>query len=331
MNKIVVRHLLVWMGYLVFLYTIFSFGHHQHNTLSHTLRIGLGQCMVFYINFLVLIPHYFARNKLGGYVLLNFPLAVSFSLVLTVFEHHTTNILSVMDLLTHFEPLLAHSVPALLAIIGASVLYTLNQTKHRQQMKLERLKAEKNFLVQQTNPHFLFNALNNIYSLTLDNNPKGSEALLQLSRMLDYSLYGNKKERVPIEFELQYITSFSELFKLKDSSLKNIKLDFSGVDKNLSIAPLLFLPFIENAFKHSSIERDPKGYIHIEISSEGKRVQFECKNTFSERKQVDDTGGIGIANVSRRLELLYPNKHNLTVKETETTFSVSLKIQLDEV
>ena len=197
-------------------------------------------------------------------------------------------------------------------------------------LKSEKLKAEMDFLKSQINPHFLFNALNNIYTLSVIKSDNTPENLLKLSGMLRYMLYDCKEDRVPLKKELEYIDNFISLNKLKDSQGLNIELELDRSQPDLRVAPLIFIPFIENAFKHSKIEDLENGWIKLSLKIQDQTLFFNVKNSISKTTFTKDkVGGIGLRNVKRQLELVYPNKHDLIINKTDTAFEVSLKIDLN--
>ncbi len=154
---------------------------------------------------------------------------------------------------------------------------------------------------------------------------------MQLSKMLDYSLYVMKEGRVRLKDEIGYINNFIALFMLKDSTMTNIAFDYSGANPNQKIAPLLLIPFVENAFKHGDVVDVKNGFVKIKIQTENDYLLFDCVNSYQKKQNVDKTGGIGIANVSRRLELLYPEQHWLKIEEGGNVFTVSLKIKANGI
>ena len=213
---------------------------------------------------------------------------------------------------------LATAMPYFTALIGSSLfeiaIYANKQAKESMRLKKEKLEAELKFLKSQINPHFLFNALNNVYALSVIQSKNTPDTILKLSEMLRYMLYDCKVERVPIYREVEYINNYVDLVRLKDSRGLNITTDFESINPDLMIAPLLFIPFIENAFKHSKIEDIENGWISISLSNEGKTVQFKVSNSVPEAEFTKDiTGGIGMQNVQRQLQLLYPDKHKLEI------------------
>ncbi len=169
-------------------------------------------------------------------------------------------------------------------------------------LKSEHLNWLK-FLKSQINPHFLFNTLNNIYTLSMLKSDQTPDMILKLSNMLRYILYEcSDKDKVPIAKEVAYIRNYIDLQLLKDSEIKNIHFE-EGIKDNVAIAPMLLIPFIENSFKHSRIEDTEKGWINIKLSCNRKEIFFSCENSLpAVEYKKDKTGGIGIENARRRLE-----------------------------
>jgi LytS/YehU family sensor histidine kinase len=195
------------------------------------------------------------------------------------------------------------------------------------QLRSEKLETELKFLRNQTNPHFLFNALNNIYTLTLIKSEKAPDYLLILSDMLRYMLYECNAPRVKLEKEIGYIRHFIDLNLLKDSRGLNVHFACEEIPENLEIAPMLLIPLVENAFKHSKFEDKAKGWIDINLQVSGESLHLNVRNSLpGNAHTTDKTGGIGLANVRRQLELIYPNESDLTVEEQDQIFSVTLNI-----
>ena len=208
-----------------------------------------------------------------------------------------------------------------LAILFISTTYwlTIQSRKRKQaetQLKNEHLDSELKFLKSQVNPHFLFNALNNIYSLSYTGSTKAPTMIMKLSEMMRYVLYESNEEKVSLEKEITYITHFIDFQKLKIEGSPNITLEIDNVDSSILLEPMLFIPFIENSFKHSKIEDTKESWIKIKISTQQQEIRFN----------KDNTGGIGLENVRKRLQLLYPDRHELKITQDEQEFSISLII-----
>lgn len=228
---------------------------------------------------------------------------------------------------------LATSMPYLLALVGSALfeiaLYANRQEREAIRLRNEKLETEMKFLKSQINPHFLFNALNNIYTLTVLKSDAAPDHLLKLSNMLRYMLYECNTDRVPLQKEVEYIRNYIDLKMLKDSAGLNVETNLQEKYPNLLIAPLLFIPFVENAFKHSQVEDLEKGWIRIGLRTEGRQVFFSVENSVSEAVYTKDrVGGIGLKNVERQLELLYPGRHTLHIEQDDIMFKVELSIEL---
>jgi LytS/YehU family sensor histidine kinase len=192
----------------------------------------------------------------------------------------------------------------------------------------ETLANELKLLKSQINPHFLFNALNNIYALSAIDTGKTQQSISYLSNMLRYVLYECEKPFVSLEKEVAYIEDYIKLFTLKSSKKYVIETHFNISNPHIEIAPMLLIPFVENAFKHSNIERVEGTFIKINISDTERGIDFKIENTFGEESIVkDEVGGIGLENVKKRLLILYPEKHKLKISEENHVFTVALNIE----
>ena len=193
--------------------------------------------------------------------------------------------------------------------------------------KSETMETELKFLKSQINPHFLFNSLNNIYALSAIDPQRTQDSILYLSDMLRYVLYECEKPMVAIEKEVTYIEDFIKLFELKSSKSYPIKTQFSIENPQLQIVPMLLIPFVENAFKHSNIHNALESFIEIKIEATADIILFEIENSLNKAPiSKDKVGGIGIRNVQKRLSLLYPEKHELLITQDQDSYKVILKI-----
>ncbi|MCB0635707.1 MAG: histidine kinase, partial [Lewinella sp.] len=196
------------------------------------------------------------------------------------------------------------------------------------QARNEQLQTELKFLKSQINPHFLFNALNNVYTLSLIGSEQTPEVVMKLSEMLRYMLYESNQERVSLGQEVQYIQNYVSLQQLKDDLPLAVETRLDVTHPEMRIAPMILIPFVENAFKHSKIEDTEHGWIRIELREEAQALTFVVRNSRSAATFTKDaTGGIGLANVRRRLELEYPGRHQLLIDEEEEQFAIVLTIQ----
>ncbi|MFT5165147.1 MAG: two-component system LytT family sensor kinase [Saprospiraceae bacterium] len=308
------------------------------------IQVFIAVSIVVFINLEFLLPRLYFRKKVLWYI------AGSIGLIIIVHFLLEWDGMPWSDFFDQFErkrprnrpgvpgywyifKLLGEVSPYVISLFGSSLFMIANfaNTKEKEmaQLKAEKLEAEMKFLKSQINPHFLFNALNNIYTLSVIKSDNTPENLLKLSAMLRYMLYDCKEDRVPLKKELEYIDNFVDLNKLKDSQGLNVELNLDRSQPNLMVAPLIFVPFIENAFKHSKIEDLENGWIKISLEVRGKSLLFKVRNSRSEDNFTKDkVGGIGLKNVKRQLELLYPDKYHLVIDKKEKEFVVSLKIDL---
>ncbi len=195
--------------------------------------------------------------------------------------------------------------------------------------------AELKLLKAQLNPHFLFNTLNNLYGLAVTKSDKLPDLMLKLSDLLRYSLYNTQEQWVPLSSELQYIQNYITLEQLRLEEQTAIDYLQEGQADQQRIAPMLLIVFLENAFKHFSATEEQIAQIKIKISVNGNKLQFSCYNTkdeyITESPRAQNTSGIGLANVRKRLDLLYLNRYELGIQNEAASFRVFLELQLDEL
>lgn len=205
--------------------------------------------------------------------------------------------------------------------------YTFN--KHALELKKQKAEMELSSLKEQLNPHFLFNTLNNIYSLSLVNSPKTSPSIAGLSGILDHLIYRCGGTYVPLQQEIELLNNYIELEKLRyDDSLR---VTFKHhTDKNAGIAPLILISLLENAFKHGAGEDAGGTTIDIDLSLKDNQFSFCIQNTVSDTLRQEDSKGIGLANIRKQLELLYPGKYSFNAGISGKFFITSLKISLPD-
>ncbi|MBC8111801.1 MAG: histidine kinase [Verrucomicrobia bacterium] len=205
----------------------------------------------------------------------------------------------------------------------------IDTVKKQESIRAIQLESELNFLKSQVNPHFLFNTLNNIYALCLLNSPYAATMVGRLSDMMRYMIYDCNADRVSLQKEIEYLTNYMDLHKLKSDKELNVQLVIEGNPEKVKIVPLLLINFLENSFKHGDIHFNREGYIYINICVEMNIVTFLIHNSFRRKPRFPVTKeSIGLANVKQRLNLLYPNQHSLKIVSNDTIFEVELKLVL---
>lgn len=197
-----------------------------------------------------------------------------------------------------------------------------------QKIRNEQLLTELQYLRSQMNPHIVFNTLNLIYGSIHKTNPEARQLVVQFSDLLRYQLYECNEEKVPIEKELDYLKNYVNLQRLRKNENLTVKVNISENIQGFTVAPLLFSPFIENAFKYVSNHETKYNEISLRLYLHHNSLMFSCFNTQNKKTKKSLNGGIGIANIKRRLELLYPQRHELAITENTDTFEVKLKIDL---
>lgn len=216
----------------------------------------------------------------------------------------------------------------------SAIIRTLTEFYQNQQNKLiaetHRTNTELNYLRKQTNPHFLFNSLNSIYSLAHKKSDLVPDAIVTLSELMRYMLYETDNKTVALEKEINYIQNYIELQKLRLNNIEDIVINVHGDAKNKFIEPLLLISFIENAFKYGT---DYKGAAHVKIKIiiVENNLDFWIENTIENYIRDPENSGIGLANIQNRLDLLYPNTHELTIKQDSQYYRVHLILKLDKL
>ena len=290
---------------------------------------------IVYFNLNYLLPSYLTAKRVGVYLLL----FVTAALVATplralvlywIYDGHPGVQRGVMAaqggiFLTH----VAAGCSSTMLKIAAD--WTRNQ-RERQRLEAENLASELNFLRSQVNPHFLFNTLNSLYALTLKKSDEAPETVLKLSGMMRYMLYESNATLVPLRAEVDYLRNYLALERLRHGASADVRFDVDGEVGGQRIAPMLFIPFVENAFKHGMAKVLGEGFVHIVLLVEGGEARFHLENA-KPAVDLDDgrPGGIGLINVQRRLELLYPEAYELHTLVTDDTYSVDLYLDLDAV
>jgi LytS/YehU family sensor histidine kinase len=194
------------------------------------------------------------------------------------------------------------------------------------EMAREKAEAELSFLKSQINPHFLFNSLNSVYFLISRDNSEAREALHKFSDMLRYQLYEMNGDCIPIEKEIRYLKDYIDLQRLRKDENYVVEFYCEGQVKDFSIEPLLLIPFVENAFKHISHSAHQSNTVNVLMRMEKGDFYFQVENTKEKERTTEAHGGIGLNNVRRRLELLYPGKHELSIINTDQKFRVDLRL-----
>lgn len=213
-----------------------------------------------------------------------------------------------------------------------SLLYQLVRSRMRLKQRETALLAEQReakiqFLRAQMNPHFLFNTLNNIYSLAVVKSEKTAPLVLRLSDLLRYVIYDAQQEEVALAKEVRVLEEYIELFQLQFEHQKDITFHYQLPRKGCVIEPLLLIPLVENCFKHSDLTENENGFVHLDLAVSEDGLVFKAENTYNPfQVQKDDQGGVGLENIRRRLALQYPDRHELKIEKTNNLFKLQLAL-----
>ncbi|HSZ87048.1 MAG TPA: sensor histidine kinase [Puia sp.] len=296
----------------------------------------------YYLNFYVIIPKLLTRKKVIPFVIVSVIFLLFFGLFPRLYHYFSDTLQWLPPIIRRstrprnlLPPLLSPGSIAIFSMVfavstGLRVVTQWFQTEQRnKEIENEKLNTELSFLKSQINPHFLFNTLNNIYSLAADNSKHTAEAVMKLSSIMRYVLTEAKNDCVPVEKEIVFIRHYIELQKLRLTDKSSVDFTVDGDPIGKKISPLLFLPFVENAFKYGISTREISPII-ILLKIENNELFFSVKNNkhkSSLLKPAENTG-IGINNSRRRLELLYRNRYSLNIDDTDSAYIVNLKINL---
>ena len=308
-KKKAVIYMLSLVMLLVVTLTIDSTMKMPDNPITFILLMG------FWIGFVYLLIPSFVKKYWKLILLIYGPLFLYF-LYLRLFSGNLEAYLEIKE-----------DYPFFLFFLPIPVLFLIwffEQWKWVQNLQADKSKEELSLLRTQINPHFFFNTLNNLHALTVKNSKQAPDVILKLSDMMRYTIYEGEKETVRLGDEIDYLKNYIELHKIRYKKTVEITFKYE-IDTSLLIAPLLYIILLENAFKHGIETLTENAFIHINLYEDEDFIYFNIENNF-DPKEIQSTNGIGLQNLKRRLSLLYPQKHELTVEKTNSIYRSTLKI-----
>ncbi|MDE5948282.1 MAG: histidine kinase [Prevotella sp.] len=328
-NKLIyLIHAAIWT--VIFLSPLMSFNHGNGVSLREYVFFSVGPLslfVVFYLNYFWLTPHLFVTNRKSYFWIINVIVIVSMGIALhcwMTFTHphhvepHKPDFMMYRPkpFITIFLILRNIFNLTISAAIAMSVqlAFRWHQSETaRTEAEAARTEAELKNLRSQINPHFLLNTLNNIYALTAFDTARAQEAILELSKMLRYVLYDNEEQYVSMEKEVQFLTNYVRLMRIRLSADVDVRMNTDiPTPCSIRIAPLIFISLIENAFKHGVSATGPS-FIHISLKADNKSITFHIENSNNPKSSADRSGhGIGLQQVATRLEMAYPGKYEWT-------------------
>ncbi len=325
----------------------------EYNSIDNSIYIaGLIYCCLALVLYLFsafyLVPEFLVNRKYMHFILL---ILLSITSVLVIKRGLDYQVLRLFNLPTvpdivsdkmlaypNQHKISLYELPVFVGACISGIIYGIcrdwiKKTRNQQKLINEKMTADINFLRSQINPHFFFNSLNNIYAISIRNRDEETgQAILKLSSIMRYMIYDSNTQKIELERELEHIENYLELASLKFPQNDYIDLRFirNGDFSDVQIAPLLFVPFIENAVKHG-LRPNIKSFIHIEINRQNGNLVFKIQNSkHKSQRAFSKHSGIGLSNPRKRLELIFPKCHDLVIDETEDRFSVELILNLKE-
>lgn len=340
-NRVVLLHLSFWCVHIsFFLYQVISHQRGAEIDWEIVVRVVgvqvLFAMLIGYLNYFIFLPAFLRDKKIGKYLLqfvVTFAVLISIRVALgryvidgftggTGFIYTTRYVIQVV------------TTNLFIVIFLGMIRFAEDWFEFEARQKSvenERLTAELNFLKAQINPHFLFNTLNNLYYLAYTQSTKTTEVIAKLSQMMRYMIYDSNYPLVPLNKEIEYMENYISLERLRLNNEIPIRFTVDrGGQQDFLIAPLIFITFLENAFKHGVSNNHPEAWVNISIVLRGNECVYKVENSKVPfvKPQAEEKSGIGLQNVRRRLELSYPGKHSLTVEDLKDRYSVQLNIQL---
>lgn len=332
-------HFLFWTLYFIFNFFRFATinNDYWYSLKSNLIEFPLN-IVITYFTIYFLIPRYILKKKYLQFFALFTASLLLFYLVRTGLNYIlvTKNIWPEAQgnqepfTMIHIVELIIGAIYVIALVSAIKLTYDwVNEKSRNEKLEKIQLETELNFLKSQIQPHFFFNTLNNLYALVIKNSPNAPNVVLKLSEIMQYVLYEVKEPRISLMKSINYLYSYLELEKLRYGDRVKSEISIDGDIDDIEIPPLLFLPFIENCFKHG-VTHDEDIKVSIDFVVQDNFLYFTVENTFSKKNETGTKHGIGIENVKRRLELLYGNKYSLKTQSQLNTYKVSLKLPLDE-
>jgi len=333
-----VQHLAFWVLSFILFLQLFKTGNKPEKVdYVYTALFQLSLLPAVYINLELLLPIFGRRKKILVYLVSLIMIIVLFSWInYNFFAAWSTKFLPDYFFISYFtfkEIILFFTVYIVItSLLKLSKSWFWVSELERELLEKEKQKTEVELkaLKAQINPHFFFNTLNNIYSMALDKDERLPNTILQLSDLMRYFLFDSRDNFIPLEKELAVVMDYIALQRIRSDGLLNIEVKSSGQVNNQRIAPLLLITFLENAFKHGAKGIPERSFVAVNTEIEKDRLTFSVENNkgMIDEIKTGEQGGLGLENIQRQLELLYPGKHHLTIKNTNDNFAVQLQLDL---
>lgn len=337
-NRVVLLHISFWFVYLSFnLYQASVFqrgrGYDWERLLTSTSVQLVFTITIAYLNYFFIWPRFIKSKNLLRY-LLEFGVTIGGLLTLRVYlQRYLADGYShrVEYFYSSFFIVQMVAITLLIVFFVGMLRFAVEWFElesKRREIENEKLMAELNFLKAQINPHFLFNTLNNLYYLAYTKSDNTTEVIAKLSQMMRYMIYDSNHTQVLLSKEIEYMQNYISLERLRLNNQIPIKFEIVGNPDNLRIAPLVFITFLENAFKHGVSGNNAKAWVNVTIQLEGKQCIYTVENSKPEAANLHEKSGIGLQNVKRRLDLSYPGQYSLITEDKKDVYFVQVTLTL---
>lgn len=339
----VLSHGVFWLCFVLYEGVIWGNvdGEYSRRLISSLIELPV-KIVATYFTLYVLIDRILLKKKYGLFLGLLFTSMIGFGLLLRIIAYYTIYPLYYPEATAiplFFLPKILITIFVTYSLVA--ILATFHLIKHwyrhqqatqqlqkmAQQLEKEKLEAELKLLKSQINPHFLFNILNSLYVLALHSSEKTPEMVYKLSQLMSYMLYDSNQAEVCLEKEIAYIENYISLEKIRYGQRLDVSLNIYEEVKDIKIAPLLLLPFVENSFKHGVSNQISSGWVRIDILTQKQQLIFKIENSKSQVTSLP-TSGLGLQNVKKRLDLIYKDNYDLKMYDEDDSYLVILKIEM---
>ncbi|CAN5366526.1 histidine kinase [soil metagenome] len=340
-KRVMLIHLSFWCVYFsFFLYRIS--GHQRGAELDWGFVFSIAAIAIFftmtiaYINYFFLLPRFLKKKNFAQYLLELAPLfaiiifaRVYVERILITFYNYPREYANSSRFIIQIS-LITLFIVIFVAMLRFAEDWFFLEAK-RKEVENEKLTAELNFLKAQINPHFLFNTLNNLYYLAFTKSENTTEVIAKLSQMMRYMIYDSNHPKVLLSKEIEYMQNYISLERLRLNNEIKICFEVNGDPGNIKVVPLIFITFLENAFKHGVSNNNPEAWVKVKIKIDGEECLYTVENSkaYNKKSDIEEKSGIGLQNVNRRLDLSYPDQYKLNVDDHNGQYSVQLKLNLN--
>ncbi|MBL7815660.1 MAG: histidine kinase [Saprospiraceae bacterium] len=339
-HRVLLIHLLFWCVYSSFFFYQIIYARTKEEPDWARIFKDLSThivCMMIisYLNYFIFLPRFLKHRNLGRYILeFSIPFALSMYGLWSLKKMIVNGCTFSTPWIYTQKFVVNLTLSSLLIVLFVGMLKFVEEwfelEARKKEIENERLTSELRFLKAQINPHFLFNTLNNLYYLAFTQSPNTTEVIAKLSQMMRYMMYDSNHPRVPLSKEIEYMENYISLEKLRLNNEVPILFEVRGNTDGVLIAPLIFITFLENAFKHGVSNSAKNTWVKASIEISGKACVYIVENSkmVETDKTVTEKSGIGLSNVKRRLDLSYPDNYELTVQDFSDRYIVELKMNL---